>query len=46
MNKDKIGKPFNYPNIFPLLLRGYDKAGCDHPYRQIEEGIGQEGMPM
>ena len=46
MNKNKIGKPFNYPNIFPLLLFGYDKAYCDHPYRQTEEGIGQEDMPM
>ena len=46
MNKEKIGKPFNYPNNFPLLLLGYDKADCDHPYRQTEKGIGQEDMPM
>ena len=39
MNKDKVGKPFHYPNTF-LLLLGYAKAYFHLPYRQTE-GIAQ-----
>jgi hypothetical protein len=39
MNKDKVGEPFHYPNIF-LLLLGYAKVYFHLPYRQTE-GIAQ-----
>jgi len=35
MNKDKVGKPFHYPNTF-LLLLGYAKVYFHLPYRQTE----------
>jgi hypothetical protein len=34
MNKDKVGEPFHYPNIFLLLLLGYAKAYFHLPSRQ------------
>jgi len=41
MNKDKVGQPFHYSNIF-LLLLGYDaKAYFHRPYRQTNEDIAQ-----
>ncbi len=36
MNKDKVGKPFHYPNTF-LLLFGYTKIYFHLPYRKTEE---------
>jgi hypothetical protein len=36
MNKDKIGQPIHYPNIFLLLLLGYAKVCFHLPYRQTE----------
>ena len=39
MNKDKVGEPFHYTNIF-LLLLGYAKVYFHLPYRQTE-GIAQ-----
>jgi hypothetical protein len=40
MNKDKVGEPFRYHDIFPLLL-GYVRAYFHLPFRQTEEGIAQ-----
>jgi hypothetical protein len=40
INKDKVGEPFHYPNIF-LLLLGYTKIYFHIPYRQTEDGITQ-----
>ena len=40
MNKDKVGEPFHYHNIF-LLLLGYAKAYFHLPYRKTKEGIAQ-----
>jgi hypothetical protein len=45
MNKDKVGESFHYPNIF-LLLLGYVKIYFHLPYRQTEDGIAQEDMPI
>jgi IS5 family transposase len=39
MNKDKVGEPFRYPDIF-LLLLGYAKVYFHLPFRQTE-GIAQ-----
>ena len=39
MNKDKVGKPYHYPNAF-LLLLGYAKVYFHLPYRQTK-GIAQ-----
>ncbi|MDQ6722991.1 MAG: transposase, partial [Thermoproteota archaeon] len=39
MNKDKVGKPFRYPNTF-LLLLVYARVYFHLPYRQTE-GIAQ-----
>ncbi len=39
MNKDKVGKPFHYPNTF-LFILGSAKSYFHLPYRQTE-GIAQ-----
>ncbi len=36
MNKDKVGEPFSYPDIFLLLLR-YAKVYFHLPFSQTEE---------
>ncbi len=41
MNKDKVGKPFQYHNTF-LLLLGYAKIYFHLSYRQTKEGIAQD----
>ena len=41
MNKDKVCKPFHYPNTFLLLLLGYAKIYFHLLFRQTKEGIAQ-----
>ncbi len=46
MNKDKIDKPFHYPNTFLLLLHGYAKI-ISHSYRDrsIAQRHAKEKLP-